>query len=170
LVELRLSPQARKKWTNAPMILRARLITKDVNGKRVQILTSMSDPLRYPNADIVDLYGHRWEIEHGFREMKQHMLNNELTLRSKKPVLVNQELWGMVLAYNLLRFMMAQMAYSLKDTEPYQMGFKQTAIYLSAQLSLLPAVAPGNIPKFINGILAMARSFVLPSRRQRHYP
>lgn len=67
--------------------------------------------------------------------MKQHMLNNELTLRSQKPALINQELWGVVLTYNLLRFMMAQMAYRLKDIELYPMGFKQTALYLSAQLN-----------------------------------
>lgn len=106
LVELNLTPQARRKWKDAPATLTARLISKEINGKTVQILTSMCDPLRYPKADIVDLYEHRWEIEHGFREMKQHLLNNELTLRSKKPELVRQELWGVVLAYNLLRFMM----------------------------------------------------------------
>ncbi|APS32798.1 Transposase [Serratia marcescens] len=170
LVELKLSPQARKKWPAAPEMLIARLISKEVNGKKVQILTSMCDPLRYPKADIVDLYGHRWEIEHGFREMKQYLLQNELTLRSKKPELVRQELWGVALAYNLLRFMMAQMANSLKHVEPYQIGFKQAALYLTAQLSLLPAVAPGKVPKIMNDILAMAGSFVLPSRRQRHYP
>ncbi|WP_336733298.1 transposase, partial [Pantoea dispersa] len=85
LVELSLTPQARKKWSGAPATLTARLISKETGGRTVQILTSMCDPLRYPKADIVDLYGHRWEIEHGFREMKQHLLNNELTLRSKKP-------------------------------------------------------------------------------------
>ncbi len=170
LVELSLTPQARKKWSGAPATLTARLISKETGGRTVQILTSMCDPLRYPKADIVDLYGHRWEIEHGFREMKQHLLNNELTLRSKKPELVQQELWGVALAYNLLRFMMAQMAYSLKNVEPYQLGFKQAALYLSGQLSLLPAVAPGRIPKVMNEIMAMAGSFVLPGRRQRHYP
>ncbi|WP_299998782.1 IS4 family transposase [uncultured Cedecea sp.] len=170
LVEISLTPQVRKKWNHAPATLMARLVSKEIKGKTVQILTSMCDPLRYPKADIVDLYGHRWEIEHGFREMKQHLLNNELTLRSKKPELVKQELWGLALAYNLLRFMMAQMAYSLKDVEPYQLGFKQAALYLAGQLSTLPAVAPGKIPKIINEILAMAESFVLPSRRQRHYP
>ena len=76
----------------------------------------------------------------------------------------------MALAYNLLRFMMAQMAYSLKNVEPYQLGFKQAALYLAGQLSLLPAVAPGRIPKVMNEIMAMAGSFVLPGRRQRHYP
>lgn len=170
LVELKLSPQAKKKWHDAPDTLTARLISKEVNGKTVQILTSMCDPLRYPKADIVDLYSQRWEIEHGFREMKQHLLNNELTLRSKKPELVRQELWGVVLAYNLLRFMMAQMAYSLKGVEPYQMGFKQSALYLRSQLSILPGVSPGRLPRIIEGIVGMAAGFVLPGRRQRHYP
>lgn len=170
IVELNVSPQARRKWDGVPPVLTARLVSKEVNGKMVRILTSMNDPLRYPKADIVDLYGHRWEIEHGFREMKQHLLNNELVLRSRKPELVEQELWGVVLAYNLLRFMMAQMAYSLKGIEPYQIGFKQASLYLTAQLSLLPAVSPGKIPKIINEILAMAESFVLPGRRERHYP
>lgn len=76
----------------------------------------------------------------------------------------------MVLAYNLLRFMMAQMAYSLKGIKPYQLGFKLASLYLTAQLSLLLAVSPGKIPKVINEILAMAESFVLPGRRERHYP
>ncbi|MCH4998767.1 IS4 family transposase, partial [Pectobacterium carotovorum] len=165
IVELNVSPQARRKWDNVPKILTARRVSKEVNGKMIHVLTSMSDPHRYPKADIVDLYGHRWEIEHGFREMKQHLLNNELALRSRKPDLVEQELWGVVLAYNLLRFMMAQMAYSLKGIEPYQLGFKQASLYLTAQLSLLPVVAPGKIPKIINEIVAMAESFVLPTRR-----
>lgn len=94
LVELKLSPQARRKWQGAPETLVARLVSKKVKDKTVRILTSMNDPLRYVKADIVDLYGHRWEIEHGFREMKQHLLNNELTLQSRKPELIEQELWG----------------------------------------------------------------------------
>ncbi|WP_435929291.1 IS4 family transposase [Dryocola sp. BD613] len=170
LVELQLSPQAKKKWQGAADTLTARLISKELNGKTVQILTSMCDPLRYPKADVVDLYSHRWEIEHGFREMKQHLLNNELTLRSKKPELVRQELWGVVLAYNLLRFMMAQMAYSLKGVEPYQMSFKQSALYLRSQLSVLPGVSPGKIPRIMEEIMAMASGLVLPERRVRHYP
>lgn len=170
IIELNVSPQARRKWDSVPKILMARLVSKEVNGKMVRVLTSMRDPLKYPKADIVDLYGHRWEIEHGFREMKQHLLNNELTLRSRKPELVEQELWGVVLAYNQLRFMMTQMACSLKGVEPYQIGFKQASLYLTAQLSILPAVAPGKIPKLIKEILDMAESFVLPPRRVRHYP
>lgn len=170
LVELKLSPQAKKKWHDAPEILEARLITKVVKGKEIRLLTSMTDPLRYPGKDIAELYSHRWEIELGYREMKQYMLQNNLTLRSKKPELVIQELWGMLLAYNLLRFLMCQMAYTQNKVMPYQIGFKQASLFLIGQLQLLPAVAPGRIPEVMNYILDMAESFTLPERRDRSYP
>ena len=170
LVELKLSPQAKKKWHDAPEILEARLITKVVKGKEIRLLTSMTDPLRYPVKDIAELYSHRWEIELGYREMKQYMLQNNLTLRSKKPELVIQELWGMLLAYNLLRFLMCQMAYTQNKVMPYQIGFKQASLFLIGQLQLLPAVAPGRIPEVMNYILDMAESFTLPERRDRSYP
>ena len=170
LVELKLSPQAQKKWGDAPQTLQARLITKTIKGKEVRLLTSMIDTMKYPGADIAELYSHRWEIELGYREMKQYMLQNQLTLRSKKPELVNQELWGMLVAYNLLRFMMCQMAYQQKSVMPYQIGFKQASLFLVGQLQLLPAVAPGRIPEVLNYIMEMSESFILPERRERSYP
>jgi len=170
LVEIKLSPQAKKKWDNAPETVEARLVSKKVGKKDVAILTSMTDTMRYPEADIVDLYAHRWEIEQAYREMKQYMLKNELTLRSKRPELVEQELWGMLVAYNLLRYMMAQMAYSLKQVEPNQISFKQASHYLVGQLHMLVNISPGKIPKVMDQMMEMASAFVLPDRRERHYP
>jgi IS4 transposase len=170
LVELSASPQARQKWPALPPTIKARLLSKTIKGKQVQILTSMLDSRRYPSADIVDLYTYRWEIELGYREMKQHLLHNRLTLRSKKPEMVRQELWGVLLAYNLLRFQMAQMAYSLKGVEPNELSFTQATAFLIKELTLLPAVSPGRIPEVINRLTAMAQVFVLPLRRERSYP
>ena len=169
-VELTLSPQAKKKWQGAPATLHARLVRRTIGNKEVDILTSMTDPLRYPEADIVDLYAHRWEVEQAYREMKQYMLKNELTLRSKRPELVTQELWAMMVAYNLLRYMMAQMAYSLKHVEPNQISFKQASHYLVGQLHLLVHISPGKMPNALERMLDMASAFVLPDRRERHYP
>lgn len=98
------------------------------------------------------------------------MLKNELTLRSKRPDLVEQELWGMLIAYNLLRYMMAQMAYSLEHVEPNQISFKQASHYLVGQLHILVNISPGKIPKVMEQMLEMASAFVLPERRERHYP
>lgn len=170
LVELTTSPQARKKWPGLPPTLRARLLTKTIKGKPRQVLTSMTDPLRYPAADIVDLYGHRWEIELGYREMKQYLLKSRLTLRSKKPDMIRQELWGIVLAYNLVRFQMARMAFTLKGVHPNQLSFSESSALIINQLRELSYCSPGRIPEIIRNLTAMAPALVLPVRRERSYP
>ncbi|WP_146700801.1 transposase, partial [Shigella sonnei] len=63
-------------------------------GKVCHLLTSMTDAMRFPGGEMADLYSNRWEIELGYREIKQTMQLSRLTLRSKKPELVEQELWG----------------------------------------------------------------------------
>ncbi|HDZ8982377.1 TPA: IS4 family transposase, partial [Aeromonas veronii] len=52
LVRLKTSPQARKKWSQLPDTVEARLLTRHINGKERQVLTSMVDPMRFPGADI----------------------------------------------------------------------------------------------------------------------
>lgn len=170
LVEFTSSPQARKKWPALPATVRLRLVSKSWQGKRVQMLTSLLDSRAYPGEEIVDLYSQRWEIELGYREMKQTLLQNRLTLRSKKPDMVRQELWGVLLAYNMVRFQMAQMAYTLKGVEPNELSFTQAAGFILKELMLMPYVSPGRIPEVIRGMLAMAPAFVLPARRERKYP
>lgn len=98
--------------------------------------------------------------------MKQYILQNQLTLRSKNEGLVKQELWGMLAAYNLLRFMMCQTDSQQRSMMPYQIGVKQASLFLIGQLQLLPAVAPGLIQELINYILDMSESFVLLERRE----
>ncbi len=74
----------RKKWPQLPDTVEARLLTRNINGKERQVLTSMVDPMRFPRADIIEIYNHRWEIELGYREMKHSLQQHRLTLRSKK--------------------------------------------------------------------------------------
>lgn len=170
VIELASSPQARQKWPTLPATLTARLITKNIKGKSVSVLTSLLDAQRFPATDIVDLYAHRWEIELGYREIKQYLLQNRLTLRSKTPTLIRQELWSVLLAYNVLRFQMAQMAYSLKNVEPNELSFSQAASFIIKELTVMPAVSPGRIPEVIRCMQEMASAFVLPHRRERKYP
>ncbi|STV71818.1 Uncharacterised protein [Klebsiella michiganensis] len=51
---------------------------------------------------------------------------SRLTLRSKKPELVEQELWGVLLAYNLVRYQMIKMAGHLKGYWPNQLSFSES--------------------------------------------
>jgi len=141
-----------------------------VKGKEVQILTSMLEPMQYPSAEIVDLYAHRWEIELGYREMKQHMLESRFTLRSNLPELIHQELWGVLLAYNLIRYKMILMAKSLKSVFPNQLSFRDASSHIIHTLTMMPIYAPGNVPRIILDIERNAAQFKLEGKRERNYP
>ncbi|HHQ4465196.1 IS4 family transposase [Aeromonas veronii] len=170
LVQLKTSPQARKKWPQLPDTVEARLLTRNISGKERQVLTSMVDPMRFPGADIVELYSHRWEIELGYREMKHSLQQHRLTLRSKKAAGIRQELWGVLLAYNLLRSQMVKMAASLKGYTASQLSFHMASVYLIHELSCMPYLSPGSIPKRVAELDKQAGQFVLPERRERSYP
>ena len=52
---------------------------------------------------MAELFHSQWEIEVGFRNLKSSLLNNPLVLRSRKVELLEQEAWGMLVVYNLIR-------------------------------------------------------------------
>ncbi|WP_230354282.1 IS4 family transposase [Lelliottia sp. WAP21] len=171
LVELKTSPQARKQWPALPGQFTARLLTRTVDGKERQVLTSLTDPNRYPGKDISELYRHRWEIELGYREAKQGMLDSRWTLRSKLPELVRQELWGVLLTYNLVRYQMVRMAFELKgDYLPYQLSFSGSISEITRLLITLPWASPGKMPGELRTMYEKAKWLVLPGRRERNYP
>ena len=170
LIRLSTTPQSRKKWADLPLTIEARLLTRQVKGKQVQILTSMTDAMAYPSADIVDLYAHRWEIEMGYREMKQYLLESRFTLRSNLPELIMQELWGVLLAYNLIRYKMILMAKSLNSVFPNQLSFRDASSHIIQKLTCLPIYAPGNVPKLVINIERNAKQFLLEGKRERSYP
>lgn len=171
IVSLPTSPQARKQWPGLPETLQARLLSKTVKGKVRQILTSMTDPLRFPPDEIVDLYSQRWEIELGYREMKQSMLDSRYTLRSKTPEMIEQELWGVLLGYNLLRYQMLEMSRHCPGIYPCEMSFTACTWAILGLLNGLSLRHPGNIPKYLAELHASAMHYVLPHRREdRCYP
>lgn len=171
LVRLRSNPRARKLWPELPEELIVRLVSRQINGKKYHVLTSMADPKRYPVADIADLYSHRWEIELGYREQKQYMLGNRLTLRSRLPELVKQELWGILLTYNLIRYQMVQMCMTLKgDYLPYQLSFNGALAHIMRLLVGLPYSTPGAIPRQLKNFYGMSESLILEPRRHRSFP
>jgi putative transposase len=170
LIRVKCSPQARKKWSHLAEYTEMRLISRDIKGKTWRFLTSMTDAMRYPGKEIADLYSHRWEIELGYREIKQGLQDNRLTLRSKKPEMVRQELWGVLLAYNLVRYQMIKMASTLKGYWPNQLSFSESAAWVIKLLWTLEGASPGRIPELVKNVDAIAQIVKLPGRRERSFP
>lgn len=168
-VRLPVSPQARQARPDLPGHWEARLIECRHGGETRRYLTSLADAQRY-RADLLgDHYRQRWEIEPGYREIKQGLLAGETTLRSKQPTLVRQEVWGVLIAYNLLREEMRQMAQAL-EVQPQRVGFQWAALAIVTLLRYCPLETPGTLPKRLALLREQARLYLLPPRRKRSYP
>lgn len=172
LAELKISHHARKKDPGLPKTMVVRAIRYQVKGYRPQTLfTSLVDAEKYPALEVAELYHERWEIELGYDEIKTHMLERQEALRSKKPEGVRQEIWGIMLAYNLLRQQMLEVA-DEAGVEPIRVSFRH-ALQLIRVFCLVEAwtTAPSNLPKRLAGHKEMLSLLILPERRsERRYP
>jgi hypothetical protein len=140
LWRMKVSPQARKKNPSLPEYWDARAITYDVQVKAKTVLTSL--PIsNYPADKIAQLYHQRWEIELGFRDIKSSMLNNAITLRSKKVDLIYQEMWGMLLAYNIVRREASHAAAS-HGQRASDVCFKMAFTFIASNLIVMAAAKP----------------------------
>ena len=172
LAEILVNRDSRRQDPSLPERWPVRAIRYRRRGFREQtLLTSLLDPVKYPRSEIVALYHERWELELGYDEVKTEMLEREESIRSKSPTGVEQELWGLALAYNLVRLEMERAA-QLADVPPTRMSFAGCLRAIRFQLQLFAAISPGKMPKVLDRFhRELAATCVLPPRRsERLYP
>jgi hypothetical protein len=173
LVEIELSDQTRRLYPDLPAVWQARAITYQRKGFRPSVvLTSLLDADQYPAAELVELYHERWEIELGYDEIKTHMLARQETIRSKTPDGVRQEIWGVAIAYNLVRLEMERAAAEAK-VAPNRISFVYTLALVCRewQRASAPRAAIGNIPRDLATLRLNLKRLVLPPRRSdRSFP
>ncbi|RJG14854.1 IS4 family transposase [Massilia cavernae] len=111
IVEMQVSAAARKKAPELSKTWRARAIAMiDSKGQKHFLLTSLTDRIAFKAAELIACYARRWHIETSYRELKQSMMGMALTLRSQTVDGVMQEIWGAIIAYNLIRLEIAKAA------------------------------------------------------------
>jgi hypothetical protein len=169
LVEISINRSLRKQHPELPEFLYARAIRYHRRGFRPEILlTSLLDHDAYPAHEIVELYHERWELEIGFDEVKTHTLERTETLRSKAPHRVLQELWGLGIAYNLVRLEMLQIANRL-HLPPSRLSFRHALMLIRNFLLGAWLARPGVLPKRLQALHEEVALLVLPKRRPRRY-
>ena len=89
--------------------------------KAVVVVTTLLDPVKTTKEDLALLYRARWNNELDLRSIKSTMKMD--VLRCKTPELVHKEIWTHILAYNLIRTIMAQAAFK-HNIEPRTISFK----------------------------------------------
>jgi len=171
LVEMTVSRKARKQDSTLPATWTARLIEYRRKGFRPQtLLTSMVDPTSFPASEIVEIYHERWELELGYDEIKTEILDREETIRSKSPPAVKQELWGIFLAYNLIRLEMERVA-DEANVEPTRVSFVAAMRLIIDEWLWCAIATPGAIPRHLRNLRASLATLILPPRRtERSYP
>jgi hypothetical protein len=85
------------------------------------VVTTLLDPEQTTKEDLAFLYRERWNNELDLRSIKTSMQMD--ILRCKSPELVRKEIWTHVLAYNLIRTIIAQAAFK-HDVQPRTLSFK----------------------------------------------
>jgi hypothetical protein len=85
------------------------------------VVSTLLDAEEVTPSDLAELYRARWNAELDLRSLKQTMQMD--ILRCKTPELVRKEIWTHILAYNLIRTVIAQAA-TRHDIEPRTISFK----------------------------------------------
>ena len=115
-------------WKFVPEQLSVRVLRfiLEVPGFRAQsvtLVTTLLDPQAYPAEELARLYVRRWRIELWFRDIKTSM--GMEVLRCKSPKMLHKELEMFLIAYNLIRSLMAQAGASY-DLPMERLSFKGT--------------------------------------------
>jgi len=138
-------------------------------GERHRLVTTLRDAEAFPATELIVLYHERWEIEIGNDELKTHQLHRLVHLRSRTPCGILQEMYGILLAYNAVRFLMHQAALSV-DIDPRRLSFIHAVRVLRETAPLLRAAPAARLPTLYAGMIAHIARGILPLRDNRINP
>lgn len=106
-----------------------------------RLVTNILDPEAAPALELAALYHERWEIESVFDEFKTHMRSTSTVLRSKTPALVEQELWGLLLAHYAVRQLMERAAWQ-QGLDPDRLSFVHALRAIKRKMPQAAAIPP----------------------------
>jgi len=141
-----------------------------VPGRRTEaitVITTLIDSKVYSAEDIATLYGLRWNVELDIRAIKQTLGLDHL--RCKTPHMVRRELWVTLLAYNLIRKVIATSA-AMHDKQPRRLSFTLTCQTVLASWILLSTGSARNAHQLWTAALDSIADHEVPLRPGRIEP
>lgn len=132
-------------YARMPERLRVRMVRVLVEqpgyrSRKILVATTLLDASQYTRKEIGDLYHRRWHVELDIRSIKQTMKMEELSC--KTPDMACKELWAHLLAYNLVRRVMAAAAQEAGKS-PRQLSMAAALQTLEAFRGELQRATPG---------------------------
>ena len=141
-------PKAMPRWMSREQYesFPEEIIVREVEVDGRILVTTMLKPREVRKGALSQLYCQRWNVELDLRNIKTTLGMNLLSCHT--PQMNEKELWIHLLAYNLIRLLMAQAA-SAAGVQPRQLSFKHTAqLWMEWTARRLPSDAKHNSTLF----------------------
>ena len=173
LVWLKPSEYGRRKRGERVAVRLIRYTLDDPNrpGHRVEhrLITSLLDPEHAPAEGLVMAYHSRWEFELAVDEIKSHQRKPQEPLRSKKPVGVIQEIYGLLIAHYVVRAVMVEAARKAA-LSPSRLSFTNTLRLIRQMIPEAQHTAKADHPRLYLRLLEDVAATPLPPRANRRNP
>jgi hypothetical protein len=134
-----------------------------------RLATTLRDHRRYPAADLIRLYHQRWEIETAYLEIKSTILGGRV-LRARTPEGITQEIYALLVTYQLLRTAMADATSTCPGTDPDRASFTIAWHAARDQITHAANIIAGTVTDLAGTIGRHVLASLLPARRLRTSP
>lgn len=134
-----------------------------------RLATTLTDHRRYPGGDLIRLYHQRWEIETAYLELKSSILGGRV-LRARTPAKVEQEVYALLVTYQLLRTAMADATSTRPEIDPDRASFSIAWQTARDQLIQAADVIADTVIDLVGNIGRHVLADLLPDRRLRACP
>jgi hypothetical protein len=106
-----------------------------------RLITTILDHEAAPAEELAALYPERWEIETALDELKTHLRGSRIQLRSKRPDLVRQEFYSLMMVHFAIRGLMHEAAIK-GDVDPDKLSFIHAVRVVRRKLASPLAFSP----------------------------
>lgn len=134
-----------------------------------RLFTTLLDHRTDPAARLVQLYHERWEIESAYYALRHTLLRGRVLRSGDQPGL-EQELWGLLATYQVLRMAMTDAAHVGgldPDRASFTIALEAARDTIANATGILPVDAGGRID--LTGVIGRAvLAHPLPARRARY--
>lgn len=122
-------------------VIEYRLVGAEEAEPMYRLITTILEEKKAPAEELAGLYHERWEIENALDELKTHLRGAKIVLRSKKPELVRQEFYGLLLAHFAVRGLMHEAALQ-GDVDPDEVSFVHSIRVVRRKLPVFVSIPP----------------------------
>jgi len=112
-------------------------------AETICLITTILDADEAPAHELAQAYHDRWQIETAIGEIKTNLIGSRQTLRSQSPLLVEQEIWALLLTHYAISDLRHEAAYDIDEGND-RVSFLKALRIVRRQVSCQAAFSPSS--------------------------